>query len=519
MRASHSILSAGLALLLAQAPLRAIAAAPRTPIQHVVVLYQENVSFDHYFASYPFAANEPGEPRFVPRPDTPGVNGISGELLHNNPNTAQPFRLPRARAATCSQDHEYTGEQLAYHGGKLDAFVPQERELGHFGLTICHPEDVMGYFDGNTVTAIWQYAQHYALGDAHFGTSFGPSTPGALNLVAGQTHPAVGQCGGEPGCRVNADALVIGGRIQIIGGTLIDDPDPAFDDCSSPGATAAMGGSNIGALLDAAGLSWGFFQGGFRPTSRVGERAVCGQSHMGSHGSELPDYVPHHQPFQYFDATANPHHLPPSSVAMIGAQGDAANHQYDLEDFWAAADAHHLPAVSYLKAPAFQNGHAGYSDPLAEQRYLVETINRLQKLPEWRAMAIVIAYDDTDGWYDHMMPPIVRGSIGEADALDAPGVCGTGRIPRQAGRCGLGPRLPLLLVSPWARENYVDHSVTEQASILRFIEDNWSLGRLGGGSADEDAGSIEGMFDFARKQPLPPLPLDPASGLPLAVKR
>lgn len=504
---------------LAALPFVAGAEAPRTPIHHLVVLYQENVSFDHYFASYPFAENGPGEPRFVPRPDTPGVNGLSGDALHKNPNSAQPFRLPRTRAATCSQDHEYTDEQLAYHGGLMDRFVPQESDLGHFGLTICHPEDIMGYFDGNTVTALWQYAQHYALGDAHFGTSFGPSTPGALNLVAGQTHPAIGNCGNEPRCRGNGNAMVVSGHIQIIGGTLIDDTDPAFDDCSGPGATAAMGGQNIGALLDAASLSWGFFQGGFRPTGYAGERAVCGQSHMGSHGSDLPDYVPHHQPFQYFDSTANPHHLAPTSVALIGLQGDAANHQYDLADFWAAADAHHLPAVSYLKAPAYQNGHAGYSDPLAEQRYLVETINRLQRLPEWREMAIVIAYDDSDGWYDHVMPPIVRGSISEADALDAPNLCGARTPVREAGRCGLGPRLPLLVISPWARENYVDHVVTEQASILRFIEDNWGLGRLGEGSADADAGTLEGMFDFGRKQPLAPLLLDPATGLPPAARR
>ncbi len=515
MSPTRTLIAATLALL----PAAAWAAAPRTPIRHVVVLFQENVSFDHYFASYPFAANTAGEPRFVPRLDTPGVNGISGDLLHANPNKVAPFRLPRSRNATCSHDHSYTGLQWAFHGGLMDRFVPDEGDAGHFGLTICRPDDVMGYYDGNTVTAIWNYAQHYALGDAHFGTTIGPSTPGALNLVAGQTRPAVGQCGGDPRCRGGGDNLVAGGEIQVIKGTLIADSDPAFDDCSGPGATVALGGANIGSLLDQASLSWGFFQGGFRPSERRGEQAVCGRAHMGSHGSEVADYVPHHNPFQYFVQTANPHHLPPTSMPALGTAGDQANHQYDLEDFWAAVAAKRLPAVSILKAPAYQNGHAGYSDPLAEQRYLVETINRLQKLPEWREMAIFIAYDDSDGWYDHMMPPIVRGSISEADVLDAQNVCGTGRVPRQPGRCGLGPRMPLLVISPWARENYVEHTVTEQASILRFIEDNWELGRLGGDSADADAGPLDPMFDFARKQPLPPLPLDPATGQPVGAKR
>jgi phospholipase C len=505
-----------MAAAMASVPLVVQAAEPRTPIRHVVVLYQENVSFDHYFASYPFAANLPGEPRFIPRPDTPGVNGLSGELLGKNPNAVAPFRMARVHTSSCSHDHTYTGEQRAYHAGRVDAFVPKDAGQDHDGLTICDGKDVMGYFDGNTVTALWNYAQHYALSDDHFGSTFGPSTPGALNLVAGQTHPAIGQCNGVPGCRASTDSLEVGGYIDIIGGTIIDDPVPAFDDCAGRGPSAAMGGQNVGTLLNAAGLSWGFFQGGFRPTGYEGERAVCARAHTGSHGSEVNDYQPHHQPFQYFAGTANPHHLPPKATALIGTQDDAANHQYDLEDFWTAADARHLPAVSYLKAPAYQNGHAGYSDPLAEQRYLVETINRLQKLPEWRDMAIIIDYDDSDGWYDHMMPPIVRGSRSAADMLDMPGLCGASSQLRQVGRCGLGPRLPLLVISPWARENFVDHAVTEQASILRFIEDNWRLGRIGGGSSDEDAGSIEGMFDFRRAKPAGILPLDPVTGQALA---
>ena len=85
---------------------------------------------------------------------------------------------------------------------------------------------------------------------------------------------------------------------------------------------------------------------------------------------------------------------------MIG-HTDQANHQYDLQPFWNALDAGHLPAVSYLKAAAHQDGHAGYSSPLDEQTFLVETINRLMQSPEWEHMAIVILYDDSDGWYDH----------------------------------------------------------------------------------------------------------------------
>src|SRR3984885_13545613 len=79
------------------------------------------------------------------------------------------------------------------------------------------------------------------------------------------------------------------------------------------------------------------------------------------------DYIPHHQPFQYYALTANPNHLRPTSVATIGHKGDRANHQYDVLDFFTAVSAGNFPAVSYLKAPGYQDGHAGYSDPLDEQ--------------------------------------------------------------------------------------------------------------------------------------------------------
>jgi phospholipase C len=473
-----------------------------TPIKHVVVIYQENVSFDHYFATYPHAQNSPGEPHFKSRPDTPAVNGLSGPLLTQNPNSVAPFRFPRSHAATCDQDHEYKAEQEAYNHGLVDKAVQMTGTGGKTssGTTPCSLGDVMGYFDGNTVTALWNYAQHFAVSDNHFATTFGPSTPGAINLVSGQTHGATGDCARATAamqCKVAPGFLEMKWGVEVIAGTMIGDPQPQFDDCSTR-ETVAMSGRNVGHLLSAKNVTWGFFEGGFKPTGTQEGRAVCGTKHTGSDGQPKADYIPHHQPFQYYEATSNPKHLPPSSVEMIGRNEDQANHQYDLSDFWNAVAAGNVPAVTYLKAPAYQDGHAGYSDPLAEQRFLVETINRLQRLPQWRDMAIVIAYDDSDGWYDHVMPPIVRHSNTDEDALTGPGRCGDNPALMSPGRCGFGPRLPLLVISPWAKENFVDHTLTDQSSILRFIEDNWNLGRLGDGSADEHAGSLLNMFDFSK---------------------
>ncbi len=465
-----------------------------TKLKHIVIVFQENVSFDHYFGTYPNAKNERGETAFNPRPDTPSVNGLTAFLLDHNPNSRNPFRLSPKEAQTCDQDHTYTREQRAYDRGAADRFV---QAVGNANGG-CDPGQVMGYFDGNTVMALWNYAQNFAMSDNSFQTTYGPSTPGALNLISGQTH--------------GATPAVVAGYVN--NGTVYGDLDPEFDDCSKQRPSEpkiAMVGTNIGDLLDAKHLSWGWFQGGFAPTGRTDGVAICESKHRNISGIEIQDYIPHHQPFQYYKQTANPHHLPPSSVAAIGTT-DQANHQYDLGDFWKAVDAGHIPAVSFLKAAAYQDGHAGYSNPIDEQAFLVNTINRLQQRPEWQTMAIVIAYDDSDGWYDHVMPPLVNASNDRLiDALTAPGACGRSAPDSFQGRCGYGPRLPLLVISPFSKRNYVDHAITDQTSILRLIEDNFALGRIGGDSLDFKAGPLDGLFDFKHPHRRP-LILDPSIG-------
>jgi len=198
---------------------------------------------------------------------------------------------------------------------------------------------------------------------------------------------------------------------------------------------------------------------------------------------------------------------------MIG-QTDQANHQYDLADFWNAAIYGTLPAVSFLKFTSADTGHPSDSTALAEQRYLVDTINALQRLPEWSSMAILITYDDSDGWYDHVMPPIVNKSNDPANdsLMGSTGLCGKPAAGAYLDRCGYGTRLPFLAISPFAKQNFVDSTLTDVTSILRFIEDNWSLGRLGDQSFDAIAGPILNMFQFAGA-PAPKVFLDPDTGL------
>jgi phospholipase C len=557
------------------------AAPTATPIRHVVVIFQENVSFDHYFGTYPHAANTDGQP-FTPVRGTPSVAGLTSSLLTSNPNSAQPVRLDTSANGpggngngelTCDQDHGYTDEQKAFDGGAMDKFVQSVgaasgKDPGQ--TAACDPATVMDYYDGNAVTALWNYAQHYAMSDNSFGTTFGPSAPGAINLAAGDTGGVSATLQvNNPAGDVTSDGL--GGE------SLISDAQPYWDDCSTRDAVA-MTGKNIGDELNAAGLSWGWFQGGFKPTETFAaatggtqptstfmpdefkssgyQNDVAHSSNQGLCDAVTPvgvafgatlsnapwgykdDYIAHHEPFQFYASTANPHHLAPAGLSSIGTdtqhyvdgvpQFDTANHNYDMSDFDSLVQAiiakklpaSALPAVSFLKAPGYEDGHAAYSDPADEQAFVVREIDQLEKTPDWPSTAVFINYDDSDGWYDHVDDGIRNPSHSPADVAVCTAASGT-PLANEQGRCGLGPRLPMIVVSPWAKTNDVDHDVSDQSSIIEFVEYNWHLHGIPG-SFDQALKSIDasehvpfdlaGMFDFKHGSSAPTFPLDPATG-------
>jgi phospholipase C len=532
----------------------AAAYATKTQIKHVVVVFGENVSFDHYFGTYPNATNpDAGDPAFTAAAGTPTANTLetplnvnsasfpaiaNPTLLTANPNdngdagsganganASNPFRLASLQAETADQGHGYTAEQGAYDNGLMDLFPAKTGSADSAGLvsgTMAPAAAgtkgiVMAYFDGNTLQTFWGYAQAYALNDNSYTTQFGPSSPGAINLISGQTNGA---------------AVVKGTSGNIIpdgnnagGMTMIGDIDPANDTCSSATTQGSLSGKNVGDLLNAKGITWGWFQGGFDLTvTNANGTTGCARStpQTAVDSTTSSDYVPHHQPFQYYASTANPMHVRPSSVEAIGhstlSDGtgvEPANHQYDTHDFFDALGIGNLPAVSYLKAPSFEDGHPGNSNPVYEQNFAKRVVAALQDSPFWDSTAIVFAYDDSDGWYDHQAPPIVNPSSTASDVLSGAGTCtgvgfqqqtgatpatpllGVAGLPVQ-GRCGYGTRIPLLVVSPFAKKNYIDHTLTDQSSVLRFVEDNWLAGERiqTGGSFDTIAGPIDNMFQF-----------------------
>jgi len=326
-----------------------------TPIKHLVVIFQENVSYDHYFGTYPNAMNLLGETPFRAKRSTPKNNNLvtpldvnnhfgpltGVDLLNNNPNknnaangagAVNPFRLSPAQALTADQGHNESPEESAYDNGKMDLFpkfigtagpppAPPPAAVTTTGLT-------MGYYDGNTVTALWNYAQHFALNDNNYTSQFGPSTPGAINLVSGQTngldgskniYKADGVSLAHPTHEAFGDAAHLTSNLTVIG-----DGDPLGDACSNPNLDQVqMHGRNVGDLLNAKGITWGSFMGGFDLTvvNANGTTGCLRQTNPTAPGTPAftsVDYIPHHAWFQYFKSTSNPSRARPSSVAAIG---------------------------------------------------------------------------------------------------------------------------------------------------------------------------------------------------------
>ena len=157
------------------------------------------------------------------------------------------------------------------------------------------------------------------------------------------------------------------------------------------------------------------------------------------------------------------------------------------------------------------------STRIDEQNFTASVVTALQAAQEWSSTAVVVTYDDSDGWYDHQAPSIVNPSSSVADFLNGSGLCNSGAqqsgaapttpllgappvdggtaLPAQ-GRCGYGTRIPLLVISPYAKANYIDHTLVDQTSVLKFVEDNWLGGQRvqPGGSFDMIANSIQNML-------------------------
>lgn len=382
-----------------------------SPIKHIVVIYQENRSFDHYFGTYPKA------PGFLALPGTPAVNGIpTGSFnLDTKGKKVAPYLFGKTELVTPDPNHDYGAMIKSYNKGKMDKFfIQSEKHKKGSGRT------AMGYYDYRTLAASWQYAQHFSLADNWFQPVFGPSTPGALYLIAAQS--------GNPGDEITGDPL------------------PAYGPTGGVKRvrTDGLKYKNIGDVLSQNKIDWAWYQGGYR------------------HGTDADDtYVAHHNPFQYFDRYE---------------QGAYKKHIKDYSELEKNIKAKTLPAVVYVKAGEGEDEHPGQSSPIWES-FSVKTINLIMSSPYWKDTAIILTYDESGGYWDHVAPPQIEKSQRAPDGLE-----------------GRGPRIPALVISPYAKKNYVSHVLYDTTSILKFIEWNWKLPALN--RRDAAANNLLDMFDF-----------------------
>jgi phospholipase C len=370
-----------------------------SPIKHTIVIFQENRSFDNYFGTYPHAEG------FLPLPGTPAVNGIPDGAYNSDAKGEKvpPFLLGTDQRKTVDVQHGYEAMISAYNEGLMDKYVEKNNKT-----------TPMGHYDYRVLSAYWQYAQHFSLADNWYQPVFGPSTPGALYLVAAQSG--------------NAEKPLKG------------DSEPAYGRSTKGTRWEGLRYPNIGDRLSEHKVSWAWYQGGYATGSK---------------------YTAHHNPFQYFDNYEK------------GSYKDNVKDYDELEKDIAAG---RLPAVVYVKAKSGEDEHAGGNSLVdTGMEFAVDTVNLIMESQYWHNSAIIITYDESGGFWDHVPPPQVD--------------------PGPDGLQGLGPRIPTLVISPYAKRNYVSHVQYDTTSVLRFIE--WNCGVESLNNRDANAANILDMFDFA----------------------
>jgi phospholipase C len=423
------------------------AAGPLDRIEHVIVVYQENWSFDSLYGLFPGAdgiANAGAALRQVdksgipyttlPQPvDTtkrpPAPDPRFPADLPVKPFNVAAFVLPNDR--TGDLVHRFYHEQLQIDGGKMDKFVAWSDAAGL----------AMSYYDATNMP-VGRLAQQYVLADNFFHAAFGGSFLNHFWLVCVCTPR---WADAPAGLRAQLDAagvLVRDGSVTPDGyavNTLfsVNSPHPASADPANLLPNQTM--PTIGDRLSAHGVSWAWYAGGWKDA-------------LAGHAAPLFQF--HHQVFAYFSRYAD------------GTPGRAA-HLKDERDLLSDVQAGRLPAVSFVKPLGPDNEHPGYADLLRGQRHVADLVRAVANSPAWPGTVIIVTYDEHGGRWDHVAPPV-------------------------ADRWGPGLRVPAIIVSPLAKRHYVDHTRYDTTSILKLIERRWSLAPLG--TRDADANGLEGAF-------------------------
>jgi phospholipase C len=440
------------------APSRAHAGGPFDRIGHIIVVYQENHAFDNYFGTFPGADGLANAGATATQVDKRGQPYASLPPPLARPQTGSTARQPDARFSSDlpngpfrlndfvepgselgNQAHLFYRQQYQINGGKMDSFVAWT-DAG--GL-------VMGYWDIADLP-IQRLARDYTLADHFFHAAFGgsflnhfwlicactPTFPNAPEAIVSAPFPDDPEHLQDR--NVSPDGYAVNTSYSV------NRPHPASTPLEQlvPNQTLPT----IGDRLTEAGVNWAWYSGGWNDALA---------------GNPDPQFQFHHQPFAYFARYADD-------------TPERAQHLKDESDFLAALRDGTLPDVSFVKPIGEENEHPATSTVRRGQDHLSELIAAIQASRYWADAAVIITYDDNGGYWDHVPPPVVD-------------------------RWGPGLRVPTVIVSPWAKRGYLDHTVYDTTSILRLIETRWGLAPLG--PRDASAKDLANAFDFSAPAP------------------
>jgi LPXTG-motif cell wall-anchored protein len=437
------------------------------PINHIVVIYLENHSFDNLYGSFPGANGLANAGSTATQIDKNGTvyatlpQPINSNLKPSGPDSRFPADLPNTpfnidqyvplNQQTGDLVHRFYQEQLQIDGGKMDKFVAWTDAAGL----------VMGYYD-TAKLPLYKYAKEYTLADNFFHATFGGSFLNHIWLACAcaptwPNAPAAKKAQLDPNGVLVKDGAVTPDNYVVNTSFTVYSPHPAnITDTAQlvPPQTQLT----IGDRLNDKGISWAWYSGGWSDA-------------LAGHPDPLFQF--HHQAFAFFKNYGD------------GMDG-RTQHLKDESAFYAAIQNNTLPAVSFVKPLGEENEHPGYTSTSEGEMHTAQLVDLIQQSPAWKDTAIIITYDENGGFWDHVAPPTMD-------------------------QWGPGARVPTLIISPYAKKGFVDHTVMDTTSILAFIENRYGLAPLG--TREGQTGNMLSAFDF-NQQPAPASAPQPAPGVP-----
>ncbi|MBF0558011.1 MAG: acid phosphatase [Nitrospirae bacterium] len=421
---------------------------PIEKINHVIVIYQENWSFDGLYGKFPGANGLENASKALPQVDKENnpLTFVPRPIDNSkNPDSRFPEKLPAqpydlAQYVPMNQKsgdlvHRFYQNQLQINGGRMDKYAAWSD----------NPGLVMSYYDASDLPE-GRLAKQYALLDNFYQGAFGGSFLNHFWMVCAcapewPDAPENVRIKLDSNGVLAEDNLVTPDGFAVNTAYSVNQPHPKD---SAPGKLVPMQNKpTIGDRLSEKNISWAWYSGGW-------DDALAGN----------PDktFQFHHQPFAFFANYAD------------GTPAKAA-HLKDEKDFLAALKDKTLPSVSFIKPIGANNEHPGYASLMAGQEHVSALVKAIQDSPYWKDAAIIITYDENGGRWDHVPPP-------------------------HGDRWGPGTRIPAIIVSPYAKRGYIDHTLYDTTSILKFIEKRWGLAPFG--SRDQAAKDLTQAFDFSQ---------------------